>query len=206
MPPGRPYRRIGLDHNPLRRTVDRVEAYIVLSIVAVAVFLLPCLTYLAGRTAYTGGVHAERIERAQRHRVQALVLADATTAAGRSAAQDLSLPSRTVTSAGRIFLPARWTTADGTLHTGSILVDVRARAGTRIPVWTDLHGRPADPPQRRGQTMVDTAAAAAVIAVAGAALLTVIRLLTRRILDRRRMAQWEDAWWRFEPRWSGRST
>jgi hypothetical protein len=40
--------------------------------------------------------------------------------------------------------------------------------------------------------------------VGAIALAGVLRLFLRTVLDARRMAQWESAWWQFEPRWTGR--
>jgi hypothetical protein len=35
-------------------------------------------------------------------------------------------------------------------------------------------------------------------------LLAAVRALLHRILEARRLAQWQEAWWQYEPRWTGR--
>jgi hypothetical protein len=85
------------------------------------------------------------------------------------------------------------------------MVGVRWHPGTRVQLWVNRQGDLADPPQQRIQTVVDAMAVAALTGTGVAGLVVVMRALVRRALDARRMAQWEAAWWRFEPRWSGRS-
>jgi hypothetical protein len=203
---GRILRRIGLDGNPLRRTIDRVEAWITVVIVVAFMLIVPATIWCTGRAAYAAGMRTEQVERAHRHRTEAVLLADA----GSDAIADTppvrqgAAPARTGTTTTGVRTPAHWTSADGSSHRGSVLADERARAGQWVPVWTDAHGDLTDPPQQRVQTCVNAIAAAALAGVGAACLATAVRLLVRRALDARRMAQWEAAWWQFEPRWTGR--
>ncbi|GII23136.1 Rv1733c family protein [Planosporangium mesophilum] len=204
---GRTLRRIGLDRNPLRRTIDRVEAWITVVIMVVSLFLLPATVWFTGRTAYAAGVHTEQVERAHRYQSRAVLLADA----GTDAIPDLPpaargpAPTRAGTATTGVRTPAHWTSADGTRHRGSVLVDERARAGEWVTVWTDAHGDLSDPPQQRVQTEINAAAAAVLAGAFVAGLAGAVWFLIRRVFDARRMAQWEAAWWQFEPRWTGRS-
>jgi multisubunit Na+/H+ antiporter MnhB subunit len=204
---GRTLRRIGLDRNPLRRTIDRVEAWITIVIMVAFALIVPATTWLTGRAAYGAGVHTEQVERAHRYRTQAVLLADA----GSDSVVDAppphqgAAPARTGNTTTGVRTPARWTSPDGGAHRGSVLADERARAGQWVPVWTDADGDLTDPPQQRVQTVVNAIAAAILAGVGAACLAGAVRLLVRRTLDARRMAQWEAAWWQFEPRWTGRS-
>jgi hypothetical protein len=204
---GRTLRRIGLDRNPLRRTIDRVEAWITIVIMVAFALIVPATTWLTGRAAYGAGVRTEQVERAHRYRTQAVLLADA----GSDSVVDAppphqgAAPARTGNTTTGVRTPARWTSPDGGAHRGSVLADERARAGQWVPVWTDADGDLADPPQQRVQTVVNAIAAAILAGVGAACLAGAVRLLVRRTLDARRMAQWEAAWWQFEPRWTGRS-
>lgn len=201
---GRLLRRIGLDRNPLRRSIDRVEAWIVVVIVVAFLLVVPATAWLAGRTAYTAGLHAEQIERLHRYRVHAVLLADAGSDTVTDAPVRGAAPTRAGTTTG-VRTPARWTSADGGEHRGVILADERARAGQWVAVWTDARGDLTDPPQQRVQTWVNSIAAGSLAGVGALCLAGALRLIVRRTLDARRMAQWEEAWWRFEPRWTGRS-
>jgi hypothetical protein len=204
---GRTSRRIGLDRNPLRRTIDRIEAWITLVIMAVSLFVVPATVWLTGRAAYAAGVHTEQVEGSHRFRARAVLLADAGSDVVSAAppANRGAAPTRAGTATTGVRTPAHWTSADGSSHRGSVLADERARAGEWVPVWTDAQGDLADPPQQRLQTWVNAVAAAALAGVGAACLAGAIRLLVHRVLDARRMAQWEAAWWQFEPRWTGRS-
>jgi hypothetical protein len=204
---GRTLRRIGLDRNPLRRTIDRVEAWITIVVTVAAVFVMPVTVWLTGRATYAVGVRTEQVERAHRFRTQAVLLADAGSDVVSEAppAHQGAAPSRAGTTATGVRTPARWASADGGSRRGTVLADERARAGEWVPVWTDSHGDLVEPPQQRLQTYVNAIAAAALAGAGVVCLAGVVRLLVHRVLDARRMAQWEAAWWRFEPRWTGRS-
>jgi hypothetical protein len=202
---GRTLRRIGLDRNPLRRTIDRVEAWIAVMIVASFLLIVPVTAWLAGRAAWAAGVHTEQVERAHRHRVEAVLLADAGSraASGTPPGQQGAAPGRAGNTAG-LRTHARWTTPDGGERRGFVLAGEDARAGQWVPVWTDARGYLTEPPQQRVQTDVNAVAAATLAGVGAIALAGVLRLFLRTVLDARRMAQWESAWWQFEPRWTGR--
>ncbi|NJC65170.1 hypothetical protein HC028_11755 [Planosporangium flavigriseum] len=199
-------RSIGLDHNPLRRTIDRVEAWITVALVVAFMVVVPATIWLTGRAAYSAGVHTEQVERAQRYRAEAVLLADpgSDTTADNPPAHRGAAPMRSGTSTG-VRTSARWTGADGREHRGNVLADERARAGQWMPVWTDSRGDLTDPPQQRVQTYINAVAAAILAGVGAVGLAGVIHVLVHRALDVRRMAQWEAAWWQFEPRWTGRS-
>jgi hypothetical protein len=208
---GRTLRRIGLDRNPLRRTIDRVETWITVALIVAFMLIVPVTTWFTGRVAYSAGVRTEQLERANRYRVEAVLLADAGSDARTTApavhqtpARQGPAPARTGTSTG-LRTPAHWTGTDGSAHRGSVVADERSRAGQWVPVWTNAHGDLTDPPQQRVQTCVNAVAAAALAGLGAVALAGAVRVLLHRMLDARRMAQWEAAWWQFEPRWTGRS-
>jgi hypothetical protein len=203
---GRAIRRFGLDQNPLRRPIDRLETWIMIVLVLALVLATPGAAWRTGRAAYAAGVNSEIRERASRVPTEAVVIADSGT---RSVAETHSdhavFPARAVSGTARVRATVRWTTADGVSHTGPVMVGARSRPGDRVQVWTDGRGNLADPPQQRIQTTVDATAVAALSATGVISLVALLRLIVRRTLDARRMAQWEAAWWRFEPRWTGRS-
>src|SRR5579871_6845843 len=56
-------RRIGWDHNPLRRPVDRAEAAILAGLVALLVIAGPLLAIFGGRVADAAALRTQRAER-----------------------------------------------------------------------------------------------------------------------------------------------
>jgi hypothetical protein len=200
---GRAFRRVGLGRNPLRRPIDRLEAWITLVLALALVLAVPGAAWRAGHIAYATGLRTERVERANRLLADAVLTAEPPS--GAEHAQRVVVPSPAATGSARVRATAQWTAADGTSRSGPVMVGVRWHPGTRVQLWVNRQGDLADPPQQRIQTVVDAMAVAALTGTGVAGLVMVMRALVRRALDARRMAQWEAAWWRFEPRWSGRS-
>lgn len=238
--PGQTLRKIGLDRNPLRRTSDRVEAWVTIFLIITLVVLMPYAAWRAGRASFTAGVRTEQAEQGHRYRTEAVVLPDPDTVTagdptrntgagpaahpgyanpgyanpggttGRdtdpAAGQDPegTVPARGSTAYSRVRAYARWTAADGTEHHGFIAATPPAQPGTRVPVWTDAAGDLTGPPQRRFQTVIDAVTVAALTGAVAIGLLVAVRVLLHRVLEARRLAQWQEAWWQYEPRWTGR--
>jgi hypothetical protein len=183
-------RRLGRDGNQLRRRSDVVDAW--LRPVAIVVFLALCPLVLAvtGGWARAANVSEQRAQ-ASWHPVQAVLL------------QAVPGPQQVDhgTNTWSTWTPARWTAA-GTQHTA----DVPARSGTPahsvVTVWLDSAGRVHLPPLTPGGASARVWEARlgglAVLAV----VLALMILLARRVLDRRRLAGWENAWLSVGPTWS----
>jgi hypothetical protein len=222
--PGRALRKVGLDRNPLRRTSDRVEAWVTVLLLATLVLVMPYIAWRAGRASYTTGIRAERVQQEHRYRTEAVLLPDPDGAGGTRtgpgdtsggvgrdagdpaapSAGDSAVPGRGTSAPARVRVYAYWRGVDGTQHHGYVSAVAPARPGTRVPVWTTGAGDLTTPPQRRFETVVDAATIAALAAGALAGVLAAVRFVVRRVLDVRRLAQWQEAWWRYEPRWTGR--
>jgi hypothetical protein len=90
--PGRPRgttrlgRALGLDRHPPRRASDRAEAWIRAGLLAVFLIAGPPVALDAGQWAYHAGTTGARVQAAQTHRVNALVLRPARTATERAGA------------------------------------------------------------------------------------------------------------------------
>jgi hypothetical protein len=186
-------RRLGFGQNQLRRRSDVLEAWLLP--VAVAVFL--ALSPLAG-VAASAWVHSENaaIQQAQRswHQVPGVLLQ----------AVPGPLMSDNGANSWVTWTPARWTTR-GRAHAGQVPAAAGTRAGTTVPVWLDHAGKVQVPPLTAGQ-LRDRVILVAVTALSAlAALLMILALSTRRLLDSRRLADWETAWLSVEPQWSRRA-
>jgi hypothetical protein len=182
-------RLLGRDGNPLRRRTDRLEAAFVTGLVAMFLIATPVLAIVAGRVTDDMGVREQHAQRAWRQ-VPARVVqsADATSA-----------PS--YGSSGS-WVPARWKTPGGQLREGLIAVDLTARAGQRVRVWVDGRGRLTAPPATHGQIQANVALATMIAPVILAVVLLAAGGSVRLILNRRRMADWEQAWRSVGPRWT----
>ncbi|MET8449717.1 hypothetical protein [Streptomyces sp. NPDC005209] len=176
--------------NPLRRHDDVVEAWTVLVVWAVVL--------LGGAVA--GLVTAQATEaafarqRAERHPVRAVLLADASGSAAASRRAEERSPAS-----------ARWTAPDGTVRTGEARVDGDLKAGTEVRVRQDDTGGLVPEPAGRRQAAVEAglAGTGAACALAGAALAA--GTVARRRLDRRRLDGWDREWDRIGPRWGHRT-
>ena len=71
-------------------------------------------------------------------------------------------------------------------------------------MWTDRSGQLTASPLQRGDVIEEVALAASLAAMAVAAVLAALGLLTRWVLDRRRLAAWDSRWRATGPQWTGR--
>lgn len=178
--------------SPLRRRSDRVEAWVLLAALLVAVLgslAAAVLTWSAVYTAASG-------QRAGAHRVTGVSLKDADSVGGETFS---SAPGGYA-----VRVPVRWITADGTPHRGSAEVPDGTRAGAEVAVWVgpdgDRTAPPGAPPAALQATLSGVAAGGTAAGLVWAA-----RALVRRRLDHRRAEQWERDWAQVEPRWRHRT-
>jgi hypothetical protein len=175
------------DRNPLRRTLDRVEAAVACVLVVVFLAGAPLAAVAVGHVVYSAASRTARAEVSWRQ-VPAVLTATAPAAGFR---QD------------QVTVPARWTAPDGTRHTGTVPAPAGTRAGRAVLVWVDAAGRltgrpPLQPSQVRDQavlaTMVTPLAVGFILLCAG--------LLVHAVLGRRRLAAWDTDWQAIEPQWT----
>jgi hypothetical protein len=187
-------RHLGLDRNPLRRRVDRVERWLAIALVATIFVVNPVLAWLAGSAVYRGGLHAARTAHDGRFPATAVLEEDSVSLTP----VDATVPVKPLPTL------ARWIGPDGVAHTGRILPDQQGPAGAVVEVWTDAAGNlvaaPPDAEQAVGNGFVVGMAVLLGSGVAAAA----VWLVARHALERRRLDSWQVQWMSVEPRWSGR--
>jgi hypothetical protein len=182
-----------LDRNPLRRACDRAET-VVLGALLVGFFAAaPFAAHAAGSWAYAASAREAQAQRATLRQVPAMLL--------QAPSQAASYPDAGTVPLG---ISARWQAPDGQVRTGELFVPSGATAGSTVPVWVDRAGRLADPPLSPTQLATRAQLAAELATGALAIGLAVAGWLTRRALDRRRMAAWDADWLATGPRWSPR--
>jgi hypothetical protein len=189
---GRLARSLGLDRNPLRRWTDRVETAITTALIAAAVIGAPILAFEVGHRAETTGNQALQAQRSW-HRVSAVLLA-----------RTPSDTSVTYQSSAIIWVRARWTARDGSVHIGEVPAPAGMQAGRTVRVWVDRSWTAAAIPLTRAQ-VADRVVAVTVFAPFALAVgLLTVGALAHQLIERRRFASWEAAWTSIEPQWSSR--
>ena len=126
-------RRLGWDHNPLRRGVDRAEAATMSALLAIFIIGGPVAGVVAGRIADTAGIREQQAQQSWKQR-PATLLESAAEQAGSSGAWSTA------------WVRARWTMPDGRQRTGLVATDLNARDGQRIDVWVTGAGQLTRPP------------------------------------------------------------
>ncbi|MFF9125586.1 hypothetical protein ACF09J_20170 [Streptomyces sp. NPDC014889] len=171
--------------NPLRRTSDVVEAWILL----VAWVLAVACGVLAGvLTAGAMQQAAERV-RAGTRSVPAVVTQEATRGAVRPVGGALGWGT------------VRWTDANGSAHTSRTRVPVSATPGDHVTVWTNGQGTLVPPPASSADIAFQTTLAGLWAGTTSAGVVIGGAKLARTRLDRRRFAQWDDEWARVDTPW-----
>ena len=177
------------DRNPLRRTMDRIEAVVVGGLAVAFLAGAPLAAVAAGHAAYSIASRTAYAQRAAWHQVPAALLATAP-------AYGYGGHEPTV--------QARWTAPDGTRHTGTVTAPAGAMAGPTVRVWGETAGRLTGPPPQLSQVRGQAALATMLTPVALGFILLCIGALAHSVLGRRRLAAWDRDWQTTEPQWTRR--
>jgi len=171
--------------NPLRRTCDVVEGWILLMawVLAVAGGLV------AGLLTAGAIQHNAEQARAQSRPVQAVVVQEPP--------EDSARPS----SSALVWGTVRWTGPDGSTHTGRTRIPASANPGTQLTVWTDGRGTLTHPPASAADTAFQACLGGLWASAAGAGLVIGGAKLVQARLDRRRFDRWEEEWARVDAQW-----
>jgi hypothetical protein len=186
-------RRLGFDHNPLRRRSDLVAGWLLPGTIVAFLVLGPLVAGAAGLWMQAGNTAAQRAEGSW-HSVRAVLLQPA--------------PGPVMSDNGAntwlVWTPARWV-ADGRVRTGDIPAPAGSDGDAAVSVWLNRAGHVEAPPLTSGaardRIMIGMLSALAALALLLAAMATV----TRWVLDRSRLAGWETAWLSVGPQWSRRT-
>lgn len=183
---GRWYARVlrGLrpDRNPLRRTVDRVQTYLLAALFVVTAAGAPFAAQLASHIAYGSGLRAEQAQVAAGHQVRAVLTQDAST----------GISGYTVTE--QVPVLATWTAVTGARRSGQVLAPAGSLKGTAVTVWTDAAGDLTSPPLQPSQVsdLGELAAIGAVVTVCGLGLCGAG--IIRHTVNKRRLSAWDADW------------
>lgn len=191
--PSRVLRGLRPDRNPLRRTYDRAETYILAGLLAASAAAAPFAAQAASHFAYDAALHAQRAQRASEHPVRAELTQLAT-----GADDGYSMT-------GYVPVRATWTSATGVRHTADVMAPAGTKKDSTMTIWTDAAGNVVNPPLLTSQ-VAGQGQLGAVGAVAGlAALYLCGAVVVRRVLNRCRLAAWDADWRVTAPAWNRQS-
>jgi hypothetical protein len=183
-------RRLGFDHNPLRRRADLIEGWLLPGAIAAFLVLGPLAATGVGLWVHSGNVAAEQAEQSW-HQVSAVVL---KPVAG-------PLISDNGANSWLVSAPARWTYA-GRAQVGAIPVAAGTSQDAVVPLWLNSAGKvqlpPLTPGGARNRVVVGVLFALAAMAI----LLTALVLAAKWTLDRSRIAGWAAGWLAVGPQWT----
>jgi len=184
--------RLGLDANPLRRRTDKIATLLAALLLLVFLAGAPLLAIAAYGWAGQVGAAEQRAERSWRE-VPAVLL------------KSVPAPNSFGTGLfGYSWVPARWVAPNGQARSGRIPVEVGMAAGRTVPIWVNAAGRPTDAPLTDRAVQARAATVAAVATLALVVVLAVLAWAGRKLLDRRRLTDWELAWAIVGPKWTRR--
>jgi hypothetical protein len=185
---GRAVRGLWPDRNPLRRTLDRVEAAIVAGLAIAFLAGAPVAAVTAAHVAAATGARTTQAQRSW-HRLPAVLLAD--------------VPSSGYGRYGPV-ARASWAAPGGRARTGTVSAPPGARAGSTVLVWADGSGQLAKAPLQLSQVNDQVVLAAVAAVVTLGYLLPCLGLLACGVLGQRRLAAWDADWQATEPQWTRR--
>jgi hypothetical protein len=178
-------RRMFPGRNPLARVGDRVEAALLVLMVAGALLALPFAAAFGSGTYAAQTARAEQ-ERSTRHPATAISLAAAPTQTYSTDGAGAPADQTTV--------PAAWFDARGARHTGDVLADSGSPKGAHVSVWLDQRGELTTEPLSPTTSAADGVFAAILLWVGVTGGLAALYGFGRFVLDRFRSAAWDRAW------------
>jgi hypothetical protein len=183
-------RRLGFDHNPLRRRSDLIDGWLLPAAIAAFLLLGPLTATVAGLWVHADNAAVQRTDRSW-HQVTAVLL-DAVPG---------PLFSDNGANSWLVWSPARWVTG-GRTRTGEVPAPAGASAGTTVRVWLNRAGTVQAPPLTAAAAHNRILIAVAFTLAGLTALLTAAAVAARWMLDRKRIASWEAGWLSVGPQWS----
>lgn len=191
-PPGRPL-RWHRRRNPLRRRTDALRAWIGLGILLAVLVVAPVVTVVVSRLAQRHYEDTARHQSLTRYETTATLTEDAPRHPE---------PGSDEEEPARYPVEVRFTTREG--RTGTTRAEVRPglSEGSAVRIWVTTDGEATEPPLTRAESHSRSMGWALLsgtgVALAGAAAHGVTRLVVRR----RNLADWDRAWAETSPRWT----
>ncbi|WP_030265601.1 Rv1733c family protein [Streptomyces violens] len=184
---------VRLRRSPLRRPTDLLQAWVGLALTLAVLAGVPLAMLLVGNAVDHSLQQAAKDHTRANHRTTAVLL--------HPAPHHLE-PGSDEEKATRYPVEVRFTDTNGRTRTGETKVRPGLPAKSTVQLWINGNGELTDPPMAAGEIR-SRAMGWAGLAGAGVALTGVAAYATvNRVLNRRRLADWERAWADTAPRWS----
>src|SRR6478752_5200791 len=161
--------------DPLVRTIDRIEALVLVLAVVVSLLAAP-ITAAVGTAVYDSSRHIYAEQAHTRHTVNATVT-------------DVPV-SQQILRTGTTTVSARWTAA-GTEHTGTVKAQSTVKTGDPVEIWVDNNGAQVPAPTPTTRAAAEAAMGALVIWIIVAAFAAILFTVTRAACDRIRFTGWQ---------------
>ncbi|MFD6322582.1 hypothetical protein ACFWOL_06815 [Streptomyces sp. NPDC058442] len=180
-------------HNPLRRRTDVLRVWSGLAVLLVVLTVAPVVTVVVSRLAHRHYEDTARHQSLTRYETTATLTEDAPRHPE---------PGSDEEELARYPVEVRFTTHEG--RTGTTRAEVRPglSEGSPVRIWVTTDGEATEPPltraERRSRSMGWALLAGTGVALTGAAAHGVTRLVVRR----RNLADWDRAWAETSPRWT----
>lgn len=175
--------------NPLRRRADVLEAWVLLGTLLLTVLAGVPAGLAAARSVEHGLARERATWRPAVARVAGRIPGATRTATGRPSSRE------------RFWARVRWTTADGSAHTGRVRVEPGVSRGTPLTVWTDPQGHLVSRPTTASEAAFRATLVGLLVGVSTGAVPFVGGLAARARLERRRLDAWDTEWARLGPQW-----
>jgi hypothetical protein len=185
-------RLAGMDGNPLRSGIDRVERALWVLLAIAFVIAVPVLVPMAGRVARAENLQLLRQEQSWRE-VKAVLL---TAAPARMEGYG---------SAATVWVSGRWQAPSGARRTGLVPTAPGTPAGSSVSIWVNRHGAITNLGPLSGDAVTFRVIAVEILTAIGLAMAGFgTGCAVRWAANRRRIACWAIEWACFGPRWSAR--
>jgi hypothetical protein len=187
------WRRVRVGPNPLARPWDRIEAALLITLVAGAALALPLAAFM-GSSSYADTKATSARESLSRHLATATVLTDSPPPMAISEGSGALFDNSTV--------PAQRTLNSGAVRTGNITAPTGGHAGAKVPIWLNGNGDLVPAPLTPADATAVGILTGFLVWLGATALLVGLYLGGRSILDRRRAEQWDRDWANVAGQWT----
>jgi len=178
-------RRVRPGRNPLARVTDRLEAALLITMIAGMALAVP-FAVAVGHSSYARDRAASTREAGSARLVPAILLG--------SAPAPVKLDEGQGTVIGTAAVPARWRSPTGTVHEGKIRVPSGSTTGTTVGIWVSGTGEPVAAPESAAAAAMRGVFVGLMVWAGAAALLAGVHRGGRAFLDRHRSAGWDREW------------
>ncbi len=171
-------------HGSVARPSDRIQAWLLVLAVLLALAALP----------FSASIGSETYARQQVQSAQQLTERTPATATLLADGPPITSSSRAAVLGNAQPTDATWLLANGTRRAGKVDADEGAMKGSTVEMWVDRAGNLVEPPLTSAAVAIDSIMIGAGLWVGALIVLAFLYRLTAYVLDHFRYAQWQREW------------